>query len=353
MSQNYVFIIGAGASKEIGLPTGIELKRKIADLLNIEFDFAQPFPKSGDFMIWEAIKKDIKETKKEKFDPSEWHRYVWHIRDALPLAISIDNFIDTHRNNDKIRFISKLAIVRAILAAEQRSSLYKDYRHDQEINWQIFDKTWFNPFFRLVTENCEKKDLPERFEKISLVIFNYDRCVEEYLFTALKKYYQIEDSEVAEIIKHMKIIHPYGYVGPLKWENKPHWVSFGFEPNLDSLLVQSQLIQTFTEKPVSQVDEITALHSLIAGADKVCFIGFAFHGINMTLLRMEEMKKTPTKCFATAYNISESDKESIVDELKSLLGAQLDIHMTNKTCAEFFTEYWKSLSFSNNVNNTI
>ena len=36
-----VFIIGAGASTEVGLPVGDELKHKIAELLDIEIDFPQ------------------------------------------------------------------------------------------------------------------------------------------------------------------------------------------------------------------------------------------------------------------------------------------------------------------------
>ncbi len=41
-----VFVIGAGASKEANLPTGIELKDKISALLDIRFDWHDQ--KSGD-----------------------------------------------------------------------------------------------------------------------------------------------------------------------------------------------------------------------------------------------------------------------------------------------------------------
>jgi len=34
-----VFVIGAGASAAIGIPTGSELKEKIAKLLDIHFDY--------------------------------------------------------------------------------------------------------------------------------------------------------------------------------------------------------------------------------------------------------------------------------------------------------------------------
>ena len=37
MAKKTVFVFGAGASKEAGLPTGEELKSKIADLLNVYY----------------------------------------------------------------------------------------------------------------------------------------------------------------------------------------------------------------------------------------------------------------------------------------------------------------------------
>ena len=47
-----------------------------------------------------------------------------HISKALPLANSIDEFIDTQKENKKIAFCGKLAIIRSILNDEKRSKLY-------------------------------------------------------------------------------------------------------------------------------------------------------------------------------------------------------------------------------------
>ena len=52
----------------------------------------------------------------------------WRIRDAMPQAISIDNFIDTHGENKLIELCGKLAIVRTILEAEAKSTLIVDKR---------------------------------------------------------------------------------------------------------------------------------------------------------------------------------------------------------------------------------
>jgi len=56
MTQNTVFVIGAGASKEAGLPTGYELKSKISKLLDIRFDQFGSKQKSGDYQIMAALR---------------------------------------------------------------------------------------------------------------------------------------------------------------------------------------------------------------------------------------------------------------------------------------------------------
>ena len=53
MDNKTVFVIGAGASKEANLPTGFELKGRIAKLLDIDFDFHKQI--SGDYKIVSAL----------------------------------------------------------------------------------------------------------------------------------------------------------------------------------------------------------------------------------------------------------------------------------------------------------
>ena len=113
MSINTVFVIGAGASKEANLPTGNELKSKIATLLGM-------VQKGGEDIV-EALR--ISTLNDGSADIKPYLEAARHIKDALPLAISIDNFIDAHRNNNKIALCGKLAITLSILDAERRSLL--------------------------------------------------------------------------------------------------------------------------------------------------------------------------------------------------------------------------------------
>jgi len=112
MSNKTVFVVGAGASEEANLPTGDGLKTEIAKLLDIQFDhvFGEKL-QSGDHKIVQALRFVVQRNNRSRRDISPFLEEVWHIRDALPLAISIDNFIDAHRDNEKITLCGKLAIV--------------------------------------------------------------------------------------------------------------------------------------------------------------------------------------------------------------------------------------------------
>jgi hypothetical protein len=96
-----VFIIGAGASKEAGLPVGSELKESIAKALDIRFEKLTRMI-NGDHFIFEAFRlAAAKDPPHNDLLPS-FQRAGWRIRDAMPQAISIDNFIDTHSEDKQI-----------------------------------------------------------------------------------------------------------------------------------------------------------------------------------------------------------------------------------------------------------
>ena len=351
MTQNTVFVIGAGASKEANFPTGYELKETIARLLDIRFDSFGTKQKSGDYLIIAALRLlAIQLGGNRTGIINSYLHEARHIRDALPQAISIDNFIDTQRNNDKIALCGKLAIVRSILDAEEKSLLYFERRRsDSTINFQALTETWYTPFFQFLTQSCDKNDLKERFESITLIIFNYDRCLEHFIYYALQNYYKISETEAANLVKKINRYHPYGDVGTLPWINQTGSIEFGSEPSKEELLELSSKIKTFTEGTDPDSSEILEIRKHMGMADRLVFIGFAFHPLNMELITpeiSEEGNKLNVKCFATSKNISDSDQEVIKEQIDEMyLGNIKKVRMSNLTCSKFFTEYWRSLAF--------
>lgn len=344
MSGNTVFIVGAGASKEAKLPAGDEFKSDISRLLDLRFEELGRRLEHGDHLIVEALRINVRQSE-GRGDINPYLFEAWHIRDALPQAISIDNFIDAHRDNDKIALCGKLAIVRSILSAEKKSLLYIDESlMEPKIKISSLKSTWYIPFFQLLTENCGKNDLQERFESITLIIFNYDRCVEHFIFYALQNYYRVSKAEAAELVKSINIYHPYGDVGTLNGRA----MRFGTEPSAEQLLELSQKIKTYAEGTDPESSEILEIREHMGMADQLVFLGFAFHKLNMQLITPGDTfdQSSPMiKCFATTYGISENDKVVIKEQINELYRFEAKVSMGNLTCSDFFTEYWRSLSF--------
>jgi hypothetical protein len=124
-NKKTVVVIGAGASQEVKLPTGMDLKEQIATLLDIRFEDGLT-KVSGDHIILEALRQHLRRPDGRPGDINPYLHAGWTIRDAMSQAISIDNFIDAHNGDEKIELCGKLATVRAILRAERSSSLYVD-----------------------------------------------------------------------------------------------------------------------------------------------------------------------------------------------------------------------------------
>jgi hypothetical protein len=347
-----VFVIGAGASKEINLPTGKELKDKISNLLNIKYQHNSLV--SGDYTIADALRMHISNQDGDVNDFNSYLNEAWRIKDAMPLAISIDNFIDSQREGIKIAFCGKLAIVRSILDSERQSNLFfKKTNINSTINFESLKETWYIPFFQIITENCTVDELEIRFKNISLIIFNYDRCVEHFLLHALQKFYKLDKLKASELIKSIKIFHPYGQVGNLPWYQTVNSAEYGQELQPNQLLELSNKIRTFTEGTDPKSSEISKIREQIDKAEKIIFLGFAFHKLNMELISPNKHTKRnnyniPVKCLATTFGISHHDTKIVKSQISNLTTQlNFEIITSDLSCYKFFNEQWRSLSFGN------
>jgi hypothetical protein len=347
MNKKTVYVIGAGASKEANLPTGEELKEEISNLLNMHLSYSEV---NGDELIVEALWEVVKGPNGERGSIRPYLDAARHIREAMPQAISIDNFINDHRENEKIAMCGKLAIVRSILQAERNSLLYFErHRADSNIDFSYLGKTWYLPFFRLLTENCQKGNLKKRLKTIVLIIFNYDRCVEHFMYHALQNYYRISPYESANLISCINIYHPYGSVGSLPWldNSDSYAMEFGDLPKRNQLLHLVDKVKTFAEGMDPNSSDILAIRKHMADAHRLVFMGFAFHKLNMQLIAPDTKSKgLRLKCYATTFGISRSDKEVIRKQISTLYNnALIDTKMADRKCVTFFSEFWRSLAF--------
>lgn len=350
--KSLVLVVGAGASKEVGLPVGDELKKDIASSLAFrEETFGHV--NGGDPMIVDAFRQLAQLPEQLRGGIAPYLQASKRINAAMPQAQSIDNFIESHRSDPYIAQCGKLAIVSCILKAERQSTLWVDPGNIYNtINFSRVADTWFAGFFKILVQNCQREEVQERLRQIAVISFNYDRCLEHYLYYALQNYYAMPSAEATETLRQLEVFHPYGTVGQLPCSGESKGVGYGsglFSKQLADLANQ---VQTFTEGTDENSSEIIAIRETLRSAERVAFLGFAFHPLNLELLYGVKHERPSTKrgresiVYATALGVSDSDAQLIASDLLHLGGYQpQDVHLKQGlTASDLFKEYTRSLS---------
>lgn len=347
-SESLVLVLGAGASKEVDLPVGDELKVHISAALNFKIEDGREV-RGGTRAVAEALYKIAQNRETSQGNVSSYLRVAAHIAEAMPLAPSIDNFIDCQRDDPKVAQVGKLAIASCILSAERKSSIYVDRGNSyNRVDFKKASSTWFNSFFQILTEDCPPGHLHERFSQVTIVSFNYDRCVRHYLRESLLSYYHLEPSRASEIAARLRIFHPYGSIGPLRFEDH-RGIDYGEEFDSEQVINAASRLKTFTEGTNEDSSEILAIRTVMRKAQRVVFLGFAFHPLNLDLLFGRSgtaSKNLEQRVFGSAYRISDSNTLQIVAELSAQGGYSTKrMSLRNALTARgLLDEYSRSLS---------
>jgi hypothetical protein len=340
------FVLGAGSSFEVNMPTGADLKRSIASSLAFKANDLGRIV-GGDQII-EAIHA-LAARPGARTTVNDYYYVAKLISAGLPQAPSIDNFIDSHRANALLGEIGKLAIASAILKAERQSTLYVAPTNIRnKLDFARVADTWFSAFFQLICLNCQEPDLPKRLASVRVISFNYDRTLEHYLFHSIQNYYGCSSERATEILSNLTILHPYGKVGSLPWQDSERGVPFGGDVHSSVLLAVSQNLRTFTERISEQQSQIDLIRDSVFGAEILTFLGFAYHELNLQLLFGPERQQPVNharQVFGTAMGLSESNKRVISTELANL--GRLDVSQITLrrelSAAQLLPEYSRSL----------
>jgi hypothetical protein len=337
-----LFIVGAGASAEIDLPVGSTLLEMIAKKLKISFQNGFQLS-SGDHRIVDAINRYARERNENQ---NLYYQKGRMIEDAVPVAPSIDNFLDAHKKDFHLQFCGKLGIVSSILDAERKSRLFVDEHRGGRDDLGRLGGTWYTSFMKMLDERVDRDEIETIFDNVSVITFNYDRCIQKFLHVALQKYYLISDARAAELISRLEIIHPYGSVGPLPFEGSGNSaVAYGADVHESSLIEAAGRIRTFTEQ-IEDEDLLGSIHASVNRAETIVFMGFAFHPQNMQLLDVG-MGNEAKRVFATSFLCSQGDIEVFISQIRSMLGDErfgdefnVDIRIpAGLKCADLLSEF--------------
>lgn len=342
-----LFVVGAGASAEANIPAGDGLKVDIARRSQLYFEDGYKQTR-GDRQITDALRAHVNlNAGQSRGDINPYLHAAWHIARAMPLAPSIDHFINSHQGNERIELCGKLAIVSSILEAEKGSHLYFDPAPpDANINFENIPENWYSGLMQMLVNGRHVSKIEDFFENTSFIVFNYDRCIEHFFYNALQNYYGIDPDTAAQLVNDLTIIHPYGVVGKLQWQDGEDRASYGGRINAQTLLNISQNIRTFTEQ-FHDKTEMATIKNLVDSSEVIVFLGFAFHEQNMKLI-WPSKNNAIEKVFATTFGISSSDCKVVKEQINSFAFSNVkkekNIEFADIKCNPLLQEYWRSLS---------
>jgi hypothetical protein len=334
-SKKTVFIVGAGASAELDLPLGGGLAKRISAKMDIRFERGFQPVGTGDLNLFSQI------TYNRQQHVNEFQSAGWLIRDGILLSRSIDDFLDLHRDDPRVRLYGKAAIVQCILEAERTSKLYFDRNSGVAFSPAKLSDTWLVKFMQMLTPGIPKENVREIFDNVAFVVFNYDRCIEWFLLNALQTVYGIREQDAKSIIDDLEIMHPYGLIDP----------SVQFGTTQANWLQLADGIKTYTEQ-VGAGDVVSRIRAIIDRAAHIVFLGFAYHDQNMLLLKPLEELSASKSIFGTAFGMSDSDVDVTGHQIDSWFGGRdargyrkgmIKIENRLKS-AELFDHYAKSLT---------
>lgn len=353
LRKKTVFVVGAGASKELNLPVGEDLKSMIADALLVpESGYPRRFENVDIQRAVEALSIDS-----SGHDPEEYAGYIEAaraIRNALPFALSIDQYLDSQRMNMRVIRLGKIAIANSILRAERDSLIASagiTFSGSKPISrapdWGSL-KTWHLKLVQLLTAGRPRSEMLNIFEDVAFIIFNYDRCLEFYFQNAISNYYNADIQKIHHTLGQVEIIHPYGQVGFLDWQQGER-VPYGGRAE-HSLHLVADGLKTFTE---SAEDGVTSkVKGLVEEAETLVFMGFGYLPQNVDLLRTFKISKVE-RIFYTTYGISRSDIEFVEQDLEFIVGKKSHVVDTPQTfrkfeeagkCADLMNNNWMRLT---------
>jgi hypothetical protein len=354
--EETLFVVGAGASAEFGMPVGRQLSEIISKMLYFEFERYSGL-KIGDHRVLNWLERRY--AAQDDLHPRL--AACRKVSEGIFLASSIDNYIDVHSDDPLVSELGKFALALAIAEAESKSKLRVDpsnVKNRLNLRDQTLSSSWVDSFCRILFEKVRLTELDSIGSNVSMICFNYDRCIEQYLTEAVHQTYGVEYGKAHSVVNSMEIIHPYGTLGRLPGRQHGHetgTIRFGhsIDEGFDPWSASPDL-KTYTEQ-IQDERTLDRIRGAIDQADQIVFLGFAFHPQNMQLLTSTARSSFKT-VFSTGKGVSRQETREITERIVGLYSGDTEAIdsrwrdlvsiETDVSCADLFRVHWRNLSAS-------
>jgi hypothetical protein len=315
ITEPTVFILGAGASKPYGYPTGAELRRFICNnfisyLAKSSFsDHPQVDPQKRS--KYETKAQELTETFRSSSNPS------------------IDIFLS---RNKQYSYIGKMAIACGIFHEEKDNKEKFREKVDANVDWYTY-------LYHRMTETLIEHDDFKNFSKnkINFITFNYDRSLEHFFYESFTNTFtQIPyDTFSVDELLPFEILHIFGQLVQLPWQDKGG-IEYGYsgKVNLEELCDNIKIIYEKNDNP----DILKTVKSLLSNAKQIFFLGFGYHNENLNILNIPDVFREGQTIYGTALNSTAKQKKDIITKL-----------IPDRTKSRNFKEIEKGIQVKNDI----
>jgi len=272
--QNVVFVIGAGASYEYGLPLGSELKERIAKAVRFRFEYGHRLV-GGDGNLLDHIRRHVHG---DSARSNEYTKAANLLASAIPAFVSVDEALHYVSGSAEAIEVGKIAIIDQILAAERKSKLAYDQNTGRV---RSLPDGWLAEMLSIAAGNLRMDELSTIFDHVTFVNFNYDRVIEQYLFWALQENMSATAEQAFEIVSRINMLRPYGSVGKFS-SNFTDQFGFGTTAHFDPFARLASLGTYTDQKPMH---DLSAMDNALRVAKLIIFLGFGYHTSNVDVIK--------------------------------------------------------------------
>ena len=189
-----------------------------------------------------------------------------------------------------------------------------------------------------------------------MITFNYDRSLEYFLHKSyFNSFLEIDDDKKDEQIKKLKVIHIFGKVSGLKWQDDDIKYIYRINPfsvDVEKIAKDMKIIYEETDEKILETKDlenkgnpkIKEAKDLIKKAKRIFLLGFGYAPENLKLLDIPNILNKKQKIYGTGYGLY---PEEIKKRIKSInpparpteISGNRNIHIEDCDCLELLRKY--------------
>ena len=301
------YLLGAGASKHFGFPTGLELLGNVKTIIGQLWDFLEHSKIFHDLSVPDLVQEAIGQSATAEKICTEIVT-LQHQCDLLRRRLEtghptvIDYFIGL---NPDVAHICKLLVAKVIIDAEilSQDAALKNTIRAAEQNWLRF-------VANNLKANCRNSDDLMK-NNINFLTFNYDTSLEDELEKMLLSDYIFRKEDVEAFLQGDRIIHLYGSIprhqkAPEGIPRKPE----GYSHNELSQLNYKKLCKEYNrayevsknlsvidpDDKITNISRFNKAKEILEESDRVYILGYGFDENNSKRLDLpNSLRKKPRK----------------------------------------------------------